>query len=131
MFTDTLQIKNAQIARLNFKHANVTKATSNIHINYLAKARTLYQVVKKQKSGVYNLGLHQGFNVEDIANLVEKVSGHKFHRERKPKRPFDINEIVVDSTKAQQDLDWHPITSIEDGIKQQYEFMVKNQGEVK
>jgi UDP-glucose 4-epimerase len=93
-----------------------------IYIDDLVQA--IYQIINRGAVGIYNISYNSGYNVEDITSLVEQVTGHYFARILKPKREFDIVEIVLDSAKAQKDLDWKPMVEIEEGINRQFTWML-------
>jgi UDP-glucose 4-epimerase len=87
--------------------------------------QAIYQIIKLNAVGIYNISSNTGYSIETITCLVEKVTGYDFERILKPKREFDSNEIVVDSTKAKTDLNWSPVVPIETGIKKQFDSMVE------
>jgi UDP-glucose 4-epimerase len=93
-----------------------------IYIGDLVQA--IYQIIKQGAVGIYNISYNSGYSVENITSLAEQVTGHCFDRNLKPKREFDIDEIVLDSSKAQKELDWKPMVAIEEGINRQFNWMV-------
>jgi UDP-glucose 4-epimerase len=43
-----------------------------------------------------------------------------------PARPFDVDRIVLDITKARTELGWNPKVAMEDGIREMWDFKRRN-----
>jgi len=92
-----------------------------IYIDDLALA--IYKSIITNTTGVYNISSGIPLSVFAIKELVEKITEYQFIFSLYPKREFDIDEIVLDSTKAQKLLDWQPVVEIESGICKQFNWM--------
>jgi UDP-glucose 4-epimerase len=81
-----------------------------IHICDLASAHdlALKQLIKTDKTCVYNLGNGAGFSVQQVIDLVKSVSGVDFRVDDDLRRAGDPAVLVADSTLARQELGWAP-----------------------
>ena len=76
--------------------------------------------------GPYNIGTGKGTSTNKIFSLIAKYcefSNIPIHA--KP-RPGDINKIVLDITKAKEEINWRPKYSIDEGIKKTVEWFKNN-----
>ena len=44
------------------------------------------------------------------------------HFEKKPSIKGEVRDIVLDISRAQKELNWHPTTAIEEGLQKTYEW---------
>ncbi len=76
-------------------------------------ARAFLAAAKTNKVGqIYNLGAG---NPQSINRLVELLAGEVIYI---PKRPGEPDCTFADTTKIRTELDWMPLMSFEDGVKQ-------------
>ncbi len=68
-------------------------------------------------SRVYNLGSGIGHSLNEILDVIRKVTGREIDVAYKPKRSFDIPSIYLDICRARQELSWMPSVSLETGIE--------------
>ncbi len=82
-----------------------------IHIHDLGVAhlKALDSLCSTQISNDYNLGNGQGYSVWEILRAVEKVTGKQLIIKEGKRRLGDPAYLVADATKAQQQLNWHPV----------------------
>jgi UDP-glucose 4-epimerase len=86
----------------------------------------LQMAIRKDAQGVYNVGSGIGQSVSEVVNLVEKTVGKSLKKEQMPARPFDVDRIVLDITKARTELGWNPKVAMEDGIREMWDFKRRN-----
>ncbi len=55
-----------------------------------------------------NLGTGHGYSVQQVIDACRRVSGRPIAVKLGPRRPGDPAELVADSSRAQQQLDWRP-----------------------
>jgi UDP-glucose 4-epimerase len=81
-----------------------------IHVQDLVGAHmcALHFLSSGGESGIYNLGYGHGSSVNEVINSMKKVSGRDFKVSEGPRRPGDGRQLVADSTKAKQVLQWKP-----------------------
>jgi UDP-glucuronate 4-epimerase len=70
----------------------------------------------------WNLGGHQPISLTDMIATIERVVGKKAIIERQPMQPGDVERTYADLTRSSAELDFHPETSFEDGVKRQWEW---------
>ena len=66
--------------------------------------------------GIYNAGYGKGATVLEIIELIAQSTGINIKPVFKPGRSFDVPHVVLDISKAQQELAWEPIISLKSGI---------------
>ena len=67
--------------------------------------------------GIFNIGSGTSFSVEEIINIVMKISGiDKPYSSKNNRRENEIDDVVADNSKACKELNWQVNTSINDGI---------------
>ena len=76
-------------------------------------------------SRVYNLGSGIGHSLNEILDVIRKVTGREINVAYKPKRSFDIPAIYLDICRARQELSWMPSVSLETGIEKTWRFVEK------
>jgi len=75
-------------------------------------ARAFYAAAKTDKAGrIYNLGAGRP---QSVNRLVDLLGGERIYI---PKRPGEPDCTWADITKAEQELNWSPTVSFEDGVK--------------
>ena len=90
-----------------------------IHVVDLAKAHVA-ALDKSGKSGilnVYNLGTGKGASVKEVIAAFERVTGKSVPHEIGPRRAGDVVAIFADATKAHVELGWRAERSLEDALK--------------
>lgn len=98
-----------------------------IHVTDLAGAhvKTL-EYLKKQKTNafydVFNLGTGRGNSVLEIIETFEKATGVKIKYRIGPRRYGDIEKIFANVDKANRVLNWHTELSLEDALKNAWEW---------
>jgi UDP-glucose 4-epimerase len=76
-------------------------------------------------SRVFNLGSGIGHSLNEILEVIRKVTGRKIKVTYKAKRSFDIPSIYLDICRAKQELSWAPSVSLETGIEKTWKFVEK------
>ena len=56
-------------------------------------------------------------NCIDIISAIEKATGIKAKKELLPLQPGDVPETYADITDLEADLNYKPVTKIEEGVK--------------
>lgn len=81
-----------------------------IHVNDLAAAHVLAveALQRGADSSVYNLGVGNGFTVQEIIDAAEAVTGRTIRREMAPRRAGDPAVLIASSAKIRQELGWEP-----------------------
>lgn len=79
--------------------------------------------IERNITGVFNCGSGSGGTLLEILNTVEQVTGKCIRRNHKQLRPFDPPAIMLDITKARQEMDWSPRISLQEGIERSWASM--------
>jgi nucleoside-diphosphate-sugar epimerase len=67
--------------------------------------------------GIYNAGSGTSVSVEEAARAVRVAAGSdKPLLSRNEERPHEVMDVYADISKARQELQWAPRTSLEEGI---------------
>lgn len=66
---------------------------------------------------LFNLGNHCPEELMKMLSLLEQYTGKKARIEMKPMQIGDLKESYADITKAQKTLSFHPLVSLENGLK--------------
>lgn len=74
---------------------------------------------------VVNVGTGKGSSVLEIIHTFEKVSNTKLNWKFGPRRPGDVEQIFADVTKAKKLLDWSSKRSIEDAVRDAWNWEQK------
>lgn len=97
-----------------------------IHVSDLALAHLLgaKYLVNEQKSLLVNLGSNNGYSVKEVIKEVEKYKPVNY--KIGSRRPGDPAKIVADNTKAKDILGWKPLYNLNDIVKSDMDFRLKN-----
>ena len=87
-----------------------------IHVVDLAKGHTaaVDYAVKHSGYEVFNLGTGIGYSVLDMVRVFEKVTGRPLPYKFAPRREGDSAEYLADPSKAEKNLGWRAVLTIED-----------------
>lgn len=75
------------------------------------------------QSKIFNLGCGEGHSLNNLLDVIRKVTNTDILVEYKRKRSFDIQEIFLDISKAKVQLGWTPETLLEEGIMKTWQFI--------
>lgn len=96
-----------------------------IHVSDAASA--LLSAIDYDLNGnpIINIGYGKGYSLNHVMNVIEKSLGKPVGRRYHSGRNFDIPEIYLDTGLAKQQLNWSPLVSLESGVLDLLEFLVK------
>ena len=100
-----------------------------IHVVDLAKGHLkALDRLAKDDTGVfiYNLGSGRGYSVLDIVKAFEKANGIKINYKIVERRPGDIAKCYADATKAWKELGWKAENTLEDMVRDAWNFEQKH-----
>ena len=89
-------------------------------------ARAVYQSMQAGRSGVYNLGGGAPLSIDELANIVIRVSGKKLALEHgaRSKQKYDL---ALDISKIHAEIGFRPRTSMEEGLAAEYQSLLTPQ----
>jgi len=72
----------------------------------------------------YNAGSGVGVSLNTVIGLAETVTDCHVALDRVPLRKVDVRASILDSTRAREAYNWSAETSLEDGLRQTWEWMI-------
>jgi UDP-glucose 4-epimerase len=87
-----------------------------------AVSATVAAATKGRAGGVYNIGGGSRVTVNDVMDLIGRVSGRSLKIQREPAQKGDMRHTYADSSRAQQDLGFAPSVTLEEGLREQYRW---------
>jgi len=72
--------------------------------------------------GVYNVGTGRETSVVELLDLCQRIAATRFDATFMPARPGEIQRSVLDPSRAVDELGWRAEHSLEDGLRETYEF---------
>ena len=74
---------------------------------------------------VFNIGSGQAHSLNDVIQVIERVTGQPLQVRYAPGRSFDVPISVLDISRARSYLNWVPTISLLEGIARMYHWMLK------
>lgn len=74
---------------------------------------------------VYNIGGGSRVSMNHVLALIEKVTGKTVAVQREPEQKGDMRHTYADTSAARRDLDFIPRVNLENGLDQQYRWLIK------
>lgn len=65
---------------------------------------------------IFNIGAGIGFSLNQLIEVIQDISGQKLDVIYKEGRPFDAPVSILDISRAQNYLGWHPKVSLDEGL---------------
>jgi UDP-glucose 4-epimerase len=73
--------------------------------------------------GIYNVGTGRETPVLELLELCQRVAGTKMEPELAPARPGELQRSVLDVSRAVDELGWRPERSLEEGLRETWEWI--------
>jgi UDP-glucose 4-epimerase len=74
------------------------------------------------EGGVYNVGTGRETSVVELLELCQRVASTELEAQFVPPRPGELQRSVLDPSRAVDELGWRPEHSLEDGLRETFEF---------
>jgi UDP-glucose 4-epimerase len=74
-------------------------------------------------SRIFNLGSGTGTSLNEIVEIIRRVTSQEVKVEYKAKRKFDVPKTYLDISRARDELHWQPETPFDIGIRKTWEFV--------
>lgn len=87
-------------------------------VNVKDVAQANIKAALSDATGVFNVGSSTRITINDLAVLMEKVSGTSAGVDYGPERPGDVRDSLADVSKAQASFDFNPSGDIEAGLSE-------------
>jgi nucleoside-diphosphate-sugar epimerase len=109
-----------QISKSNIlKLGNIKSSRDFTFVSDTANAIINATIEKKAVGEVINVGYGKDITISKIANSIIKQMNKKVKtiHDKTRIRPYDVNKLVCDNSKARKILKWKPKISFEEGLK--------------
>lgn len=73
--------------------------------------------VQTGQSNIFNIGARKTYTLNELIVQIENALGLKIKVNHEPPRSFDVPKLHLDSSHAETNIGWHPVTSLQDGIR--------------
>lgn len=90
-------------------------------------AQLIAKTFESAKQPLYNLGSGQGVSLNELLQTIQKVTGREPKIEHQPKPPTFVQKIVLDISRFKDEFGLQPQTSLEDGIRKTWDYVLKTQ----
>jgi len=74
---------------------------------------------------VYNVGSGESWSLYDLLQVLERVTGRQANVHQIPARPVDVPATQLDCARIGGALGWQPTTSLEEGIRASWEWILQ------
>ncbi len=88
-------------------------------------AHAALQLVNENITGFLNIGSGEGITIKDLAELVKKIVGFRGRINWDQNKPDGMPRKILDISKIKS-LGWAAETSLEQGLKKEYEWFLTN-----
>ena len=93
---------------------------------YISDIVTLLdKALSSSVTGVFNAGSGQGFSINQVIDVICKVTNMNPTVIYKESRAFDVSKIYLDTQKAQEAFDWQVNTDLFNGINKHWEWLLQ------
>lgn len=112
----------------HIKLGNVESLRDFTYVSDTARGIILASLEKRAVGETINLGSNEEIKMLDLATLIAKLLAKQVKVETNPARfrPYDVDRLLCDNTKAKKMLGWEPEIALEDGLKRAIEWIVNN-----
>lgn len=99
-----------------------------IHVVDLAQGHVKALQALEQQSGIdaYNLGTGQGYSVLDMVHAFKRIIGKEIPYKIIGRREGDISVCFADASKAQEKLGWQAEKTLDDMVRDSWNWQSKN-----
>lgn len=111
------------------KLGNIKARRDLTFVRDAARAAVMLMKCPAAVGEVVNVGAGIDYSVEDMANTIGRLMGHKkieISIENARLRPLDVNRLMCDNSKMYKLTGWKPIVSFEQGLKETIEHFRQN-----
>jgi UDP-glucuronate 4-epimerase len=85
-------------------------------------AASMLAMEEAVSGSVYNVGGGQEATMNETIEMLEGISGQRLEVQRREAVEGDQRRTKADTTRIKDDLGWQPVTSLEEGLKAQWEW---------
>jgi len=100
-----------------------------LFVDDMAEA-VVYALENKLSNYLYNVGSGKEVSIKELANIIQKITGHEGKVFWDSKKPDGTPRKLMDISKM-KDLGWNYSTELEEGIKKTYAWFLNNKDNLK
>jgi UDP-glucose 4-epimerase len=89
-----------------------------------AVAATIRAAERGVPGRAYNIGGGSRVSINEVLDLIGEISGTTLDIRREAPQKGDMRDTYADTTLARADLDFHPQTSLRDGLTAEYQWLL-------
>jgi len=93
-----------------------------VHVDDVVRA-CLLAAATDTEHRVFNIGTNTGVSLNGLLDEIRTTLGAQFEVRYAPARAFDVPRVVLDYTRARQDLGWSPGVSLGEGLKGYWQWL--------
>ena len=107
---------------------NVESSRDFTYVSDTARGIIMASTNKNAVSETINLGSGREIKIRDLVFLMAKLLGKRVEivRDHTRCRPYDVERLLCDYTKAKKILGWEPKVSLEEGLKRTIKWLANN-----
>ena len=124
----TKELEHLNIFGNDYNTKDGTGVRDYIHVVDLAKGhiKAVEKVLKTNNVDCYNLGTGTGYSVLEMVNLFKKINNVDVPYKIVERRSGDIAECYADPTYAKEKLGFVAEKSLEDMVRDSYQYIIHN-----
>ncbi len=109
----------------NLRLGNVESSRDFTFVEDTARAIILASISDQTIGEVINVGSGKDVKIKELARLLAKIVGTQSTLESDPTRlrPYDVDRLVCDNSKAKRLLGWTPKVELEEGLKRTVDWI--------
>jgi len=92
-----------------------------MHVSDLS--RLCVSALESETCGVFNAGSGEGNSINQIVDLIRNLADEELQIDYRQGRACDVQEVVLDISKAIEAFNWSPEVSLSDGILNHLEWL--------
>jgi len=100
-----------------------------LFVDDLARA-VIFSLENKLEEDFYNVGSGKEISIKDLANLIQKIVGHKGKIKWDKSKPDGTPRKLLDVSKMNR-IGWSYSTELRDGVNKTYDWFLKNVNNLK
>lgn len=100
-----------------------------LHVDDVARAVS-FTLKNQMETDLYNVGTGKDISIKELAELIQKVTGHKGEIQWDSSKPDGTPRKLMDVSRMKE-AGWEYSIELEDGIRETYEWFLSNIDEIK
>jgi UDP-glucose 4-epimerase len=110
-------------------HGDGEQTRDYTYVADAVEATLLAAVSPRAEGQVYNVGTGRETSVNQLAELIIRISGHNVHPRHVDRRDIDnIRRRVLNIEKARGELRWTPEATLENGLRATHDWLLRSRG---